>query len=526
MAKTGYLLLAGGALVGALAMAAVVNSPASRLGGLRQEPTVHARPAIDLDTDSLTTLRALDKSFADLAEYIEPATVLIRSEGTRETDMLGRRMPSQGGSGSGVIFRPDGWIITNDHVVNGFDKVTVVLSDGREFAGKVTRAEDSDIALVKVEAKDLPTVQFADSSKVRPGQFAIAVGSPFGLENTVTVGHVSALNRSTTVPDSRINNVRFYSDMIQTDASINMGNSGGPLLNVDGQVIGINTAIFTGTGGSVGIGFAIPSNQARLIAETLIEKGKITRGYLGLAPANLKDYRKKELGIDGGAVIEDLPNDGPAAIAGLKKGDIVTKVGDVAVANQQELRNSMLRYAPGQTVRVQYLRDGKESSADVRLGTPPKNPAIQRAPLGGGEDNGGDNEIPKLFRDFKFPDLDFQTPRGGQPDGKEDVPPLRSGKARLGVTVQSLDANARKQFHIPANVEGAVVMSVEPDSVAANAGLKQGDVILKLGDKTIKSQSDLADAMGNVKWGDAVTLKSGRYGDGSTFVQERTVRFR
>lgn len=517
-------MLAAGVVVGALAMATVVNTPASRLSSAQFQPP-QVRQIADLSSEDLTTLRALDESFANLAEFIEPATVLIKSEGGRQADMLGRRMPEMGGSGSGVIFRPDGWIITNDHVVGGFEKVTVVLNDGREFAGKVTRAEDSDIALVKVDATNLPTVQFADSAKVRPGQFAIAVGSPFGLENSVTIGHVSGLGRRTSVPDARLGDYRNYADLIQTDASINMGNSGGPLLNVEGQVIGINTAIYSGTGGSVGIGFAIPSNQARLIAETLISKGKITRSYMGVLPETLKEYRKKELGIEGGAVVADIPSDGPAAIAGMKKDDVVVRVGDAPVRNEQELRNAMLRYAPGETVDVEYLRGKEHRTAEVRLGTPPKRAAMQqpqRAPRGG-----DGQEMPDIFKRFDFPDLDdLRIPNPGERRDRQDVAPLRSGQAKLGVGTESVSSTLRKQFNIPADVEGAVIMQVEPGSVAAGLGLKPGDVILQLGDKKVRSQANLREAMSSLKWGDSTTLKTARYADGVTHVQERTVRFK
>ncbi len=518
MAKKSYLMLGAGVVLGALAVAGVVQTPGLRSS--RVEPYVaKARPVVDLNTENLATLHALDESFAKLAEWIEPAVVLIRSEGSRQADLMGRRMPESGGSGSGVIFRPDGWIVTNDHVVNGFEKVTVVLADGREFPGKVTRAEDSDIALVKIEAKELPTVQFADSDKVRPGQFAIAVGSPFGFENSVTIGHVSALNRRTEVPDARMGQYRLYSNLIQTDASINMGNSGGPLLNVDGQVIGINTAIFSGTGGSVGIGFAIPANQVRLIAETLIEKGKITRGFLGLEPVDLKEYQKKEMGLSGGAFVKNAPNDQPAAIAGIKAGDVVVKVGDVPVKNEQDLRNSMLRYAPGQVVKVEYVRDGQVRTSEVRVAVRPKQPGLTRQSPA--EDDG--NEIPRMFRDFKIPE--FGIPNKPK-DEKDDVAPLRAGPARLGVTVETINPTLRKQFHVPESVGGAVVTAIEPGSVAEQSGLKVGDVILEFDGKPIKSNADLRAAMGGVKWGDSKQLKSGRYGENSVFSQDRTVRFR
>ena len=518
-------MLAAGIVVGALAMATVVNSPASRLVGTPFQPA-QVRQIADLSSEDLTAMRALDESFANLAAYIEPATVLIRSEGSgRQSDVLGRRMPEMGGSGSGVIFRPDGWIITNDHVVGGFEKVTVVLNDGREFAGKVTRAEDSDIALVKVDAKDLPTVQFADSAKVRPGQFAIAVGSPFGLENSVTIGHVSALGRRTSVPDARLGDYRVYSGLIQTDASINMGNSGGPLLNIEGQVIGINTAIYSGTGGSVGIGFAIPSNQARLIAETLISKGKVTRSFLGVLPETLKEFKRKEMAIEGGAVVSGDPQPAsPAALAGIKKDDVIVRIGDVAIRNEQELRNSMLRYAPGQTVDVEYIRGKDRRTAEVRLATPPPRANPQRpqtAPQGGGED------MPDIFKRFNFPpDMDFRIPSPGDRSDRQDVAPLREGQARFGIDVETVTSNSRKQFHIPEKVEGAVITRVEPGSVAEKIGLKAGDVVLQLGEKKIASQADLRNAMTGVKWGDSRTLKTGRYGENSASVQERTVTFK
>src|SRR5436305_7849869 len=199
----------------------------------------------------MTMLRAHDNSFASLAQYIEPSVVHITSEGTHDSDILGRRVGEVKGVGTGVVFRKDGWIITNDHVVAGFDTVKVVLADGREFPGTVRRAPDNDIAVVKINANNLVPAQFGDSGRMRVGQFAMAVGSPFGLDETVTIGHVSAMNRSDQViPDERAPlGYRAYSDLIQTDAPINMGNSGGPLINVDGQVIGINSAIYSGTGG-------------------------------------------------------------------------------------------------------------------------------------------------------------------------------------------------------------------------------------------------------------------------------------
>ncbi|HQU18884.1 MAG TPA: trypsin-like peptidase domain-containing protein, partial [Fimbriimonadaceae bacterium] len=268
--KSAYVMLLIGAVIGAVTFASIqsgkVISPAQA-----EKPAV-AMPASNLEAPKLDMLRSLDEAFASIVDYASKAVVHIRTGGDRSQ---GLTSAMASGEGSGVIFRSDGYIVTNAHVVDSFDTVTVTLNDGRSFPGKVIKAEDIDIAVVKIQASDLPTVQFGNSDAVRPGQFAIAVGSPFGFENSTTIGHISAIGRESIVPDMRQGSARFYPDLIQTDASINMGNSGGPLLNVDGQVVGINTAIYSGTGGSVGIGFAIPSNQARMIADMLIEKGKV-----------------------------------------------------------------------------------------------------------------------------------------------------------------------------------------------------------------------------------------------------------
>ena len=350
--KSAYIILGVGVALGGLATASI-------LGGYTVGKAYAQKAAVNtvgnLSAENMTMLRNMDASFAGLADYIEPAVVNIRVQSKGGTDMFGNRLGQIGGEGSGVIIRPDGWILTNDHVVGGMDKVTVTLYDGREFPGTVRRSDYSDLAVVKIEAKGLPNVQFADSNRVKQGQFAIAVGSPFGLENSVTIGHVSALSRDSMIGDARTGTQRIYPDLIQTDAAINQGNSGGPLLDIEGRVIGINTAIFSGTGGSVGIGFAIPANQARLTAEALIEKGKIVRGFFGVDPVNLKEFQKADLGVTEGALIKDFGESNmasPARTAGLKEGDVITKIGGLNVTNHGDLRNAMLRYGPGETVSV------------------------------------------------------------------------------------------------------------------------------------------------------------------------------
>lgn len=494
---------------------------------------VKASPVATISTDSMTMLRELDTTFANLVDLVEPSVVNIRVESGGSRDQYGRLLGRTGGEGSGVIFRPDGWIVTNDHVVAGAKKVTVVLNDGKEYPGTVRRAGDrqNDIAVIKIEATNLPAARFGDSMKVRAGQFAIAVGAPFGLENTATIGHISALGRGSTVMDANAG-ARAYSDMIQTDASINPGNSGGALLNVEGEVIGINTSIigsggmFGGSGGSVGIGFAIPSNQARLIAEMLIEKGKVTRGYLGLVPENLKGFEKREMGLQDGAIARSVENTGPAARAGIKEGDVITKIGSFPVRNQQELRNTMLRIAPGSKVQVQLIRNKQTVTTDLTIGELPKELVAQTGPTTPeGEDPGNPGD---LFKGLPgAPDGLFGDDSGQMPDNSEErVPPIRQGQARLGVAVEQLTTDARAEFRIPANVSGVVVRTVEPGSVADRLGVKPGDVIQEVGGVKTDIPEALKKAMNGVKWGETRRIKMGRYGVGAVVQREQDVPFR
>lgn len=481
-----------------------------------------ARTISSISAENMAALRNLDDSFANLAEFVSPSVVHIKSEGRGGSDIFGQRMGRMGGVGTGVIFRPDGWIITNDHVVNGFEKVTVVLADGREFSGTVRRAEESDLAVVKIDAKDLPAATFGDSNKVRPGQFAMTVGSPFGLDNTVTVGHISALNRENSIPDPRLEGgARYYPDLIQTDAPINQGNSGGPLINIEGQVIGINSAIISSTGGSNGIGFAIPSNLARFLAETLIEKGKVERGAMGLMPANLKPFEKQKLNLEGGAVVEEIPNNGAAAMAGLKKGDIIVRVGTFPIKSQMDVRLSMYRYGPGQSVDVEVVRGGERKTFKVTLTEPKKNRA---APSPTPNPN-PDNDEASPFEDLpNIPSWNF-GPRTPTPD-RGEVPPIREGQARLGIQMDSLTAERRKEFDIPASISGVVVLAVEPGSVADRMGIEAGTVIHQLGDKKITSPQDVTEVMKGMKWGDRTRISFGKYRGGSQFQQTTDLLFR
>ncbi|MFN3682509.1 MAG: trypsin-like peptidase domain-containing protein [Fimbriimonadaceae bacterium] len=519
--------LVSGLALGAAASYLITRSP--RTDPLRLGPApAYATPIVGVEARGLDALRQLDQTFADLVTHLEPSVVHIRTESKASPEAM-FDFGGVSGVGSGVVYRSDGWIVTNDHVVNGFDKVTVVLSDGREFPGKVVRTGDRtlDIALVKIEAKDLKAARFGDSRSVRPGQFAIAIGSPFGLENSVTIGHISALARTSQVGDPRLGDYRVYSDLIQTDAPLNQGNSGGPLLNINGEVVGINSAIYSRTGANAGVGFAIPSNIVRLVADTLIQKGKIVRGYLGLIPENLKPYQLKEKGIEGGAVVAELPPDGPAAKAGLRKDDVILRIESQPVTNQQDVRNAMLRYGPGSKVRIEVLRGDKPLTVTVTLGSVPQEQVASLAPNAG-------RPAPRLPRVLDRLPEDLLRPFGNPfaedaPNTQEpgpDVPPLRSGQAELGVTLVDPSADVRARYGIPENVRGAVVTDVKPGSVAARIGIKPGSVIQSFDGKPIRTAEDLAQAMKTVKWGETKQIRFSRYAPNGVTTVELPAVFR
>ena len=486
-------------------------------------PDTQIKPRLmaSTSTESLTELHNLDNSFRSLARFVGPAVVDIKSGGKRAMSTDGARMPEQMGEGSGFLFSPDGYIATNDHVVGTSDTVKVTLKDGREFTGKVTRAHDrnSDIALVKIEGKDLPYLSFADGTQVEPGEFVMAIGAPFGLENSVTVGHISALGR-----DSQIEN-HVYTDLIQTDAAINMGNSGGPLVNVDGQVVGMNTAIYSPTGGSNGIGFAIRGNQVKLIEDLLITKGKVVRSMIGIYPQDVKEYEREQKGslyANGGARVEQVVGE-PAKSAGLVKDDVIVKIGTTEIHSQTDLRNAMLQYTPGTSVPVDFLRNGKRETVNIKLleyKAPPE-PTQQRS-LGGNPRTFQFGAPGSPFGQFGDPFRDFPQIGGGD-EGQPSSP--RTGPVHLGVQLADADSTSRQQFSIPGSVQGAVVMGVEPGSVAGSLGLEPGDVVQNFNGKSISSAKDLSDAVKGMKWGQTAHIAYTRYADGGVTKTERDFKF-
>jgi serine protease Do len=371
------------------------------------------------------------------------------------------------GSGSGVIVGSDGWILTNDHVVDGADKVAVTLHDGRTLTGTVRRDPRSDLAVVKIDAKGLTPVEFADSDKVRVGQWAIAFGSPFELNDTMTVGVVSARQRQKSVAEGGM--ARFYPNLIQTDASINPGNSGGALVDSRGRVIGINVAINSPNGGNVGIAFAIPSNTAKDVMDQLIRSGKVVRGFLGVRPAALTPTARASYKVTDGALVEEVNEDTPAAKAGFQVEDVVVRYNGKAVRDDIQFRDMVARTAPGTRVDVVVMRGGREQTLTVTLGEPPAEVAA------------------------------------GGPAEKPLIPTAEKREGKLGIAVEPLSAEKAKEMSLTAK-SGVVITQVEPDSPAAEEGLRPGDVILRANGHEPKTADELKSAVGGLKSGETARL--------------------
>lgn len=418
-------------------------------------------------------LSRLESAQVRLAEKLMPSVVHI--------DVQGR------GEGSGVVFRTDGYILTNAHVVAGAKEVTVTFEDGRKEKGQVFSDAMSDLAVIKVNRQNLRQLPFSDSEAVKPGQMVVAIGSPFGLQQSITFGHVSAINRSNQWAGGGFGTMaRPYFDMIQTDAAINPGNSGGPLLNVRGEIVGVNTAINTTIGQNSGVGFAIPANLAKVVAEALAKEGKVTRAYLGLTPANMLGYEAEETGVAKGAIVRDVQANGPAAKAGLKEGDVITKVGNTPIRGELDVRNSMITHKPKQKVPITYVREGKTLIAQVELAERPENVEASRPPTG----------TPDIRDPFGW----FGPP----PGGSDNVP---GQPAKLGVSVADLTDENRS---LSPTGKGVLITAVEPGSPAARAGIRPDTVLLKVGDTEITSVEQLRQTVAKFKTGDRTMITVAR----------------
>lgn len=376
----------------------------------------------------------------------------------------------QAGLGSGVIVSTDGYIVTNNHVVEGADKVLVSLDDGRELKAKIVgRDPQTDVAVVKVDAKDLKAIVFADSTNTEVGDRVLALGNPFGIGETVTTGIISAKGRR---PGLGL----AYEDFIQTDAAINPGNSGGPLVDIDGRLIGINTAILSRSGGFQGVGLAVPSNLVRHVVDSLVATGKVVRGYMGVSIQNLSPALAESFGVEAksGAIISDVVTGSPADKAGLKSGDIIEEVDGAKVTESADISLKVGQTAPGSKVDLKIKRGDKSEKVSVTVGTMPKNRNFAA-------NNNGDDE------DDDSPSLSFNGGDNG---------------VLNGVAVADIDSNARRELNIPMRLRGALVTDVSQDSASAKAGIKAGDIILEINHKPVKNADEaikLSEQSGNKK---------------------------
>src|SRR5712675_242989 len=352
--------------------------------------------------------------------------------------------------GSGVIVSPDGYILTNNHVIEGATDVKVTLSNKKQLQAKVIGADPkTDIAVLKIEGSDYPAITTGDSSKVQVGDYALAVGDPFGVGQTVTMGIVSAMNRGNL-------GIEDYEDFIQTDAPINPGNSGGALVNDRGELIGINTAILShGSGGNQGIGFAVPVNLARQVMDQIMDHGKVTRAYLGIVVQDVTPAIAKAMGQNElhGALVGDVKASGPAGKAGLERGDVILEVNGKSVSDSRELRMNISMMKPDADVKLKILREGKQSDITVKLG-----------------------ELPGSQEQAKAED-------GTSKDALE------------GVTLENLDAESARQLGLSPATKGVVVTDISPSSPEAESGLRRGDVIQEVNHQPVKNVSELNEAV-------------------------------
>jgi len=419
-----------------------------------------AKPPVKFEVDSspikLETMEPA--TFRNIAARVSPSVVKITTE-TKARVIRGKddfgpmdpffrqffgerppmfRQPPQAGLGSGVIISSDGYIATNNHVIEEADIVTVTTTDGRELRAEVVgRDPQTDVALLKVDAKDLPALTFADSSQVAVGDRVLAVGSPYGLGGTVTTGIVSATGR-------RAGLGLDYEDFIQTDAAINPGNSGGALVDLEGRLIGLNTAILSRSGGFQGIGLAVPADLVRHVVTSLAQHGEVVRGHLGVMVQSLTPALAGQFDLEDneGALVSDVTPDSPASKAGLQSGDVITKYRGRKVEDAARLSLSVAQTPPGTEVEIEVLRDGERETLTATVGEQPES--------------------------RKGPRRD----RFGSAESDEGV--------LNGVGVTDLTNATRRRFNIPPRIEGALITEVEPDSASARAGLKPGDVILEI----------------------------------------------
>ena len=433
------------------------------LGTLSEPVSLRAEQSTGMAKKESSGLRLLEEIQAvitDLAERATPSVVNLfpLTSGTRPRDRASERTPNASGSGSGLIVDSSGYIVTNNHVIGDAAEVEVRFSDKTRLVAQVVGKDpDTDLALLKVTAdRPLPSARFGDSAAVKVGQWVLAVGNPFGLDRTVTLGVVSGIGRENI-------NLSRYENFIQTDASINPGNSGGPLLNLNGDVIGINTAIINF---AQGIGFAIPSNMAKQVIEHLLANGRVARGWLGVGIQPLTQDLAKKFGVaegEGVLVNEVFPHD-PAAAAGIKPGDIIVKIDGHVVDSPNKLSRLIGTLAPGATSHVEVVRDLNRLTLDIRLSE--RRETVVTA----------------------------------------SSPPPPGSEIKLGLDVQELTAAMADKFNLQ-DSKGVLISKVESGSLAQAEGLREGDLIKEVNRGEILTVEDFTAAIGRLRRGDTILLR-------------------
>ncbi len=431
-------------------------------------------------------IQETSKAFSEIVRAVSPAVVNISTTKTirRQSppfdelfdflypfpDGKSRRWKEQS-LGSGVIVSTNGYIVTNNHVVEKADDIKVFFIDKRSFKAKVVGSDPkTDIAIIKIDAANLPVIPWGDSERLQVGEFVLAIGNPFGLSNTVTMGIISAIGRTDV-------GIADYENFIQTDAAINPGNSGGPLVNMKGELIGINTAIFSRTGGYQGIGFSVPSNMVINVMDQLIKKGKVTRGWIGVTIQDLTPEIAQKFGMNTieGVIVTDVVKGGPAFKAGLARGDVILEFNDKKIKDASVLRNIVAQSEVNQQIRLKIMRQGKEMHISVAV-----------------------SELPSESAQ-------------ATPSSSNDILNTDSN-ALAGITVMDINAAIAKQLKIQADEKGVVIVNIQPGSLAQEKRLRKGDLIQELNRQQINNLNDFNRATVHLKHDSSVLLFINRGG--------------
>ena len=439
--------------------------------------------------ETASTQPGVITSFAPIVEKVAPSVVTVFTTQTVSRtqvpfpfsddalrQLFGGQLPQRQGKqtlqglGSGVIVSPDGYILTANHVVSGAEEIMIGLgTELRKYkAKKVGTDPGTDVALLKIDEKNLPGITFADSDKARAGDIVLAVGNPFGLRQTVTMGIISAVGRGGV-------GIVDYENFIQTDAAINMGNSGGALVDIKGELLGINTAIFSRSGGNQGVGFAIPANLARDVMQSLREKGRVVRGYIGASVQTLTPELAEAMKLKGqptGALVGEVAPKTPSEKAGMKTGDLITTVNGKKISDARELRLMIGSMAPGSKAQIEVNREGQTKMFDVALAEMPAG-ATEEGP----ETSPGESAQPEKTTVFG------------------------------GVAVADTTDDVRSALNLPKDVQGAVIAEIDADSPAGKAGLREGDVIQEVNKQPVKNAKDLVAISKKLKANEKILLR-------------------